>query len=353
MKSRVKNVPIHFVLSGGAAKGFYHIGMLKAFEQLDIKPASITGTSAGALFGSLWALYGTYDHVKEKIDSFMESDIYKEFSEQYFTLDILNGPADTGDNLNRLDKNFSSSHRLKNSNSANILSKREKISRKFDKFKNSLSLKLGNTLKGTKAIFNLFEEDALVEFEDITNVFKGIYGNATFSDCRIPFVAISTNLKSKSVFIFQEGDIATAVQASTAVPFVLPAVKKDGMILYDGGIISNLPSNESKELFPSGLRVGLEVSSPADDNFDENANLFKIFQQIINTAIYAKQTVDRKNCDLFFNPTKEEIPMFAFHLKDSLIQQGYQYIIEQKESIIPRLESLVKNATPRLGIFRF
>jgi NTE family protein len=353
MKNRIKNLPIHFVLSGGAAKGFYHIGMLKAFEQLDIKPASITGTSAGALFGGLWALYGTYNTVKEKIDSFMESDIYKEFSEEYFTLDILNGPADTGDDLKRLDKNFSDTNRLKNSNSATILSKREKIASKFDKFKNILSLKLGNTLKGTKAIFNLFEEDAIVEYEDIENVFKGIYGNATFSDCMIPFAAISTNLKSKSIFIFQQGDIATAVQASTAVPFVLPAVKKDGMILYDGGIISNLPSNESKELFPSGLRVGLEVSSPADDKFDENANLFKIFQQIINTAIYAKQTIDRKICDLFFNPTREEIPMFAFHLKDSLIQQGYQYIIEQKDSIISRLETLAKNNSPKFGIFRF
>ena len=161
MKSRVKNVPIHFVLSGGAAKGFYHIGMLKAFEQLDIKPASITGTSAGALFGSLWALYGTYDHVKEKIDSFMESDIYKEFSEQYFTLDILNGPADTGDNLNRLDKNFSSSHRLKNSNSANILSKRERL--QIARQREKLEKNLGSIADLTRLPAALFVVDVMKE----------------------------------------------------------------------------------------------------------------------------------------------------------------------------------------------
>ena len=46
---------IAFALGGGAAKGFAHIGVIKILEQHGIKPDIITGTSAGAVIGSLYA----------------------------------------------------------------------------------------------------------------------------------------------------------------------------------------------------------------------------------------------------------------------------------------------------------
>jgi len=46
---------IALALGGGAAKGFAHIGVIKVLEQNGIKPDIITGTSAGAVIGSLYA----------------------------------------------------------------------------------------------------------------------------------------------------------------------------------------------------------------------------------------------------------------------------------------------------------
>jgi NTE family protein len=46
---------IGLVLSGGGARGFSHIGVLQAFEELGIRIGAISGTSAGALVGSLYA----------------------------------------------------------------------------------------------------------------------------------------------------------------------------------------------------------------------------------------------------------------------------------------------------------
>ena len=42
-------------LAGGAARGLAHIGVLKALEEAEIRPACIAGTSAGALVGGLYA----------------------------------------------------------------------------------------------------------------------------------------------------------------------------------------------------------------------------------------------------------------------------------------------------------
>ena len=46
---------IGLVLSGGGVKGMAHIGLLKALEQRGVNPSQISGVSAGALVGGLYA----------------------------------------------------------------------------------------------------------------------------------------------------------------------------------------------------------------------------------------------------------------------------------------------------------
>jgi len=46
---------IALVLGGGAAKGFAHVGVIKAFEAHGIFPDIVVGTSAGSVVGSLYA----------------------------------------------------------------------------------------------------------------------------------------------------------------------------------------------------------------------------------------------------------------------------------------------------------
>jgi len=44
---------IGLALSGGGARGIAHIGVMKAFEEAGIKPDIVSGTSAGAIIGSM------------------------------------------------------------------------------------------------------------------------------------------------------------------------------------------------------------------------------------------------------------------------------------------------------------
>ena len=46
---------VALVLGGGGAKGFAHIGVIKALEANGIKPTLVVGTSVGSLVGSLYA----------------------------------------------------------------------------------------------------------------------------------------------------------------------------------------------------------------------------------------------------------------------------------------------------------
>ena len=64
---------VGLVLSGGGATGLAHIGVLKALEEHGISIDYITGTSAGALVGSLYAA----GYSPEEIEQYVLSDEFQ------------------------------------------------------------------------------------------------------------------------------------------------------------------------------------------------------------------------------------------------------------------------------------
>ena len=61
------------VLSGGGATGFAHIGVIKALEERGIPIDYITGTSAGALVGSMYAI----GYSPAEIEAYVLSDLFQ------------------------------------------------------------------------------------------------------------------------------------------------------------------------------------------------------------------------------------------------------------------------------------
>ena len=58
---------IGLVLSGGAARGIAHIGVLKVMEECGIIPDYITGTSMGSIIGALYALGYSPDEIEKMV----------------------------------------------------------------------------------------------------------------------------------------------------------------------------------------------------------------------------------------------------------------------------------------------
>jgi len=54
-----------YTLSGGAAYGYAHIGVLKYLEEYNIRPAAIAGTSMGAIVGGFYAYGYDAEHIRE------------------------------------------------------------------------------------------------------------------------------------------------------------------------------------------------------------------------------------------------------------------------------------------------
>lgn len=67
---------IGLVLSGGGARGISHLGVLAALEEYDLRPTHISGTSAGAIIG---ALYAAGYHPSEILKVIIKTKLFRYF----------------------------------------------------------------------------------------------------------------------------------------------------------------------------------------------------------------------------------------------------------------------------------
>ena len=59
---------IGLVLGGGGARGFFHMGVIKAIQELGIEISEISGTSIGAIVGAIYAANPNFDFEKAASD---------------------------------------------------------------------------------------------------------------------------------------------------------------------------------------------------------------------------------------------------------------------------------------------
>ena len=105
------------------------------------------------------------------------------------------------------------------------------------------SLSLNHLVKGTRII------EAIMEFVPDVNI----------EDLPIPYCAVATDLKAGREVMFRKGSLFKAIRASISLPSFYEPVKRNDMILIDGGIINPLPLNRVKRQAGEML-VGVDVS---------------------------------------------------------------------------------------------
>jgi NTE family protein len=183
------------VLSGGGAKGLTHIGLLRSLDSLGIRPDLIVGTSMGAVVGAMYA---------------------------------SGYPARTIDSLARAFP----------------------IATLFTTFEPRAPRALGQLQplivweQGDRG-FNL-QSAAVRETEanallDAAMLRGNLIARGDFDRLPIPLRVVATDLGTHKAKVLGSGDLAQAVRASIAIPFVFPPERMYGRFLADGGLSANLP----------------------------------------------------------------------------------------------------------------
>src|SRR6187431_1898304 len=197
---------VGLVLAGGGAKGGAHVGVLKVLEELHVPIDCIAGTSMGALIGGGYAAGIPADD----LEKFLVNINWKKVVGSQGRRDL------------------------------------EPIEQKRSGPTYSNDFEFGITPNGLATPSGLVNTSNI---EDLLRVYVARARLETdFDKLPIPYRAVATDMVSSKMIVLGDGDLATAMRASMAIPGGFAPVIMDKMILSDGGLVRNIPVDIARNL---------------------------------------------------------------------------------------------------------
>jgi NTE family protein len=104
-----------------------------------------------------------------------------------------------------------------------------------------------------------FSINHLVKGSRIIEAIMEIVPDMKIEDLPIPFCAVATDWKGGREVVFRSGSLFDAIRASISLPSFFDPVRRDGMILIDGGVTNPIPLNRVDRQ-DGDILVGIDVS---------------------------------------------------------------------------------------------
>ena len=287
---------IGLVLSGGAARGLAHIGVLKALEEQGVRIDAIAGTSMGAVVGGLYA----------------SGYSIAELENLATTLDWQQALSDAPP---RKDVPF-----RRKQDDRDFLVK-QKLSFRDD---GSLGLPLG-VIQGQNLALLL--ESKLAHTADIRD----------FDKLPIPFRAVATDITSGEKVVFRRGHLPQVIRASMSIPAVFAPVELDGRLLVDGGMTDNIPVDVVREMGVD-LAIVVDIGTPLR-NRKQLATVVDVLNQSITLMTRRnseEQLASLRREDILVQPPLAAFGVTDFGRAQDMIDAGYR----ATRGLDPRLAAL-------------
>lgn len=284
---------VGLVLSGGAAKGFAHVGAIRALEEAGLPVDVVTGTSMGAVIGGLYSIGYSPDAVEEIV-----------VGQNWAALFSDAGPR------NALD-----------------------IERRLQADRTLISLPLENG--------SIRLPSGVIEGQRVLELLARLtwqYHHVT-DFARLPrdFASVVMDLRTGEAVALTGGSLPLAIRASMSIPGLFEPVVIDGRTFVDGGLARNLPATDARELGADVL-VCVDVSAPPPD---EDFSAGTLLDVVLRTAFLRGETAtreERKHCDVLIEPDVEDLGAFAFDAAEEWIRRGEA----AARSAQPEIEALVE-----------
>ena len=283
---------VGLVLSGGGAKGMAHIGVLKVLERIGIPIDIITGTSMGSIIGGMYAC----GHRSHELDSVVR---HQDWS--YVLSD-------------REDLSHQSLHEREKQNTYVIT--------KNITFGRSSGTGGGGFILG-KNISTLF--DALT---------APYHDSIDFSALPIPFACVATNVVDNTEYVFHNGILSQAMRASMSIPGAFAPVRKGDMVLVDGGLRNNFPTDIARQM-GADIIIGVDVQSELK-TASGLTTTSSILLQIVDINCKNKYEENMRITDIPIrvNTTGYSAASFTKSAIDTLIRRGEEAAMKQWDNLV-------------------
>ncbi|MBR3826187.1 MAG: patatin-like phospholipase family protein [Alistipes sp.] len=211
------------VMSGGGAKGLYHIGVLRALEENGIPIDYIAGTSMGSIIGGMYAAGYTIEEMEEvalsgDLDRWVSGGIDDKYRYHYI--------------------------------------QRDRIS-------NMITLPVGPDSKdAASGRQRIILPGSVISSAEIDIALNSFFAQAStaaggnFDNLMIPFRCMATDMSEHRAVELSSGDLALAIRASMALPVAFPPVEIDSVLMCDGGCYDNFPWRSLEDNFHPDVLIG-------------------------------------------------------------------------------------------------
>ena len=238
----VRQGGVGLVLSGGGAKGLYHIGVLEALEESGVPIDYVAGTSMGSIIAAMYA---------------------SGYSPAEMRAIVLSGEVQQWVS-GRIDPSRYKPYYRRMDNSPSFINLWLDLSSPDKKFR--LPSSLISSTQVDMALLELFTTASTAAGGD-------------FSQLMVPFLCVAADMNERKPVTLTEGSLPEAIRASMAIPLAFKPVKSGEHFFYDGGIYDNFPWQALDERYHPSLLIGSICTSGnrvpnEDDSLIDQALLF-------------------------------------------------------------------------------
>ena len=284
-------------LGGGGVRGAAHVGVLQEIDNAGIKVDRISGVSAGAVIGCLYAYSLDGKWVEDHFREIWSSQSFNGLTSKIF--------FDNGS-------------------------------------KQSFAGGIKKTLTDHFIALMSLHRISLIKNDQLRDILKMLVPIQNFDQLKIPLKIISTDIESGEDVISEKGNLIDALLKSCSIPGVMEPIMDDGRVIVDGGVSMPIPIPPLVEDCDVTVAVDIGVY-----NFDKlrnpNAKSIKIRSDIITSNRLKLRLVS--DADLVIKPDTKGLHWSRFDAGEILLVNGKREGRKQ----MPFLNDLIKKKSGKLA----
>jgi len=282
------------VLSGGAAKGLAHIGVLKALEENEIPIDYIVGTSMGGIIGGCYAGGMSPAQIEDIVLS-------REF------LDWVNGRFESG----------RSYYYFKKENDASFL----KLNLSLDStFSFQLNTSIANDVSLNFALAEKLAQPSAIADNNFDSLF-------------VPLRVMAADIFTQTEVVLKKGVLSDALRTTQTAPFFYNPIRIDGKYLFDGGVYNNFPVDVAQRDFNPTVIIGSNVSSKVYNSYPYGEDEKLISRSLLYMLLDKSNPNDVPPNGIYIQSNLRDYTAFDFTKAKALIDSGYFQTLRQMPEI--------------------
>ncbi len=276
-------------LGGGAARGFAHVGAIRALVEHGVHFDYLVGISMGSICGGIYSVMPDVDFLEKRLKQLISFEAFR------------------------------------NSVVGSWSSNQEPTSRGFVH-------RAQKIFAGTNILRRIFTAPGVLTPGDVQGVMYPFLADIPMSATEIPFATAAVNIRTGELRVFQGSDkLRDAVVASASMPLIFPPERIGREWFVDGGVLDKLGIETAQHIGASRFIV-IDVS---DEKLPDTVprSGFDVMLKTEEIASEHRRKIQLQHADLVIRPIKGNYHWADYSAADEFIRMGYDSTLERMDEI--------------------